>query len=154
MKIDPEALAKTLNEQEEEHGIRLTVYGLVRKALESRGFNAAYNSNIVCLSNVVAYRDAAIGYRDDMPVALVNAGQYLQALTSQIPDIDICIKQLERMSYPYIIYVLFAGSGQKELVERLRPKFVEHMKCYPSTLDKLPEAYQKVAQEVDDANAR
>ena len=151
-RIDPKALADKLNEREATRGVRLTVYGLVRKALDDRGFNAAYNSNSVCDSALDAYATAAEHDRDDMPASLVNAGQYLQALTGQIPDMELCLKQLERMSYPYIIYVLFAGSGQSSLVERLKPAFLEHMRRYPSTLDKLPETYRKVAEEVHDAD--
>ena len=67
-------------------------------------------------------------------------------------EMDTCFKQLEGMTFPYVLYIMFAGSGQKDIVARYRTAAVEQLKRYPSTCDRLPESFRKVAEELKNAD--
>ena len=150
-RLDPEKLATMLNKHGESNGVRLTLYGLIKWAAERYGGNALYENVLMSDKTVSGYAATAKHYKEDMPAALVNAGNYMKALSSQIGDMETCIRQLEQMSFPYIIYVLFAGAGQADLVSGYRSALEEHLKRYPSTLDMVPERY-KVMEVPDDAD--
>lgn len=140
--LDQDKLLSQLNKYAESSGVVLTFYGLLKYAAERYGGNALYENVLLSDKTVSGYADAARHYKEDMPAALVNAGNYMKALSGQIGDVEMCIKQLERMSFPYVIYILFAGSGHEKLVEQYRPAAAEHMRRYPSTLDLVPERYK------------
>jgi hypothetical protein len=95
---------------------------------------------------VKGYVEDAAKYRDDMPAMLLNAHTYVTSILANVADLETALKHLEGMSFPYVLYVLFAGSGQSDVVERYRPEAEEQLKRYPSTLDLLPESYRKVKE--------
>ena len=145
-RLDPARIAKSLDTWAKTYGISLTFYGLLRWAMDKYGGKALYENVLASDSTAKGYADAALHYRDDMPAAIVNAGNYLNALSSQLGEIELCLKQLEHMSFPYIIYVLFAGAGQQAMVPQYKGAYEEHMRRYPSTLDKLPERYRNIQE--------
>lgn len=137
----------------ERDGVRLTLYGLFRWAADKYGSKALFGNVLTSEQTVDGYSKAARLIRDDMPAAVVNAGNYLKSLTQQMGDIALCMSQLSRMSFPYIIYVLFAGAGMQKYAAQFRGEFEEHMRRYPSTLDALPERYRLAGREETDADA-
>lgn len=142
----------TFQHDPENKGIRLSPYGYVMYAIDHYGYKCAYK-NLMASKNVVeAYEKTALKYRDDMPAMLLNAKSYVTKIFSNIPDVSACLRQLEGMTFPYIMYVLFAGGGSADVVMQYRPEIEEQMKRYPSTLDLLPASYKKVGQEIVDAD--
>ena len=150
--LNSASLARQLNKWSEQCKIRLTFYGLFRWAVDKYGGKALFENVLLSDTAASGYAAAAVHYREDMPAAIVNAGNYLNALSAQMGDIEICLRQLEHMSFPYIIYVLFAGAGQEAMVEQYRPAFVDHMRRYPSTLESLPERYRNISLEGEDVD--
>jgi hypothetical protein len=103
--------------------------------------------NVLCSDAAVkGYVEDAAKFRDDMPAMLVNAHAYVTSILANVADLDTAMRQLEGMSFPYVLYVLFAGSGQEEVVERYRPEAEEQLRRYPSTLDLLPESYRSLKE--------
>lgn len=141
-------VADMLSECEATNNIRLSAYGYIMWIVDNYGHKCAYRNLVTSQKATGGYLSAAIKYRDDMPSMLINADTYVTQILSNVADIDICFKQLEGMTFPYVLYVLFAGSGQHALVERYRTEIEEQMRRYPSTLDLLPETYRKVGMEV------
>ena len=126
----------------------VTAYGYVMYALEHHGSMCAYNNVFSSDACVKGYVDSARKYKEDMPALLLNAHEYVSKMLVNIPDIDVCLKQLEGMTFPYVLYVLFAGGGNADTVRRYRPEMEEQMRRYPSTLDALPESYRTIGEEV------
>lgn len=146
-------VAETLSRFEQDNGMRLSAYGYVMWAVDHHGYKCAY-SNLMASANVTGgYCDAAKNYRDDMPAMLVNANLYATKILSNVADLDTCLRQLEGMTFPYVLYTLFTGTGQVDVVERYRNDFQEHMRRYPSTLDLLPESFRKVGDDILAGNA-
>ena len=146
-------VADKLSAREEDGGIKLSPYGFIMWAVDHYGGKCTY-ANVLSSDNAVdGYVSAATKMRDDMPYMLLNANTYVTKILSNVADMDTCLRQLEGMTFPYVLYVLFAGSGQADVVERYRAAMAEQMRRYPSTLDKLPEVYRQVGQEVLDADA-
>jgi|LSQX01.2.fsa_nt_gb hypothetical protein len=143
-KLNPGDVADVLNKQEESKNLKLTVYGLFMWAVDKHGEKALYGNVLGNPGNIASYAEEARNIRDDFPVLLVNAGLYAEKLMATILDIGLCIEKLKIMSYPPILYVFFAGAGLKDYVEQFKKDFTEHMKRYPSSLDKLPESYRRV----------
>lgn len=147
-------VAKALNKQEELNNIKLSAYGYLLYGIDHYGASLLYNNILASGKLIEKYAREAVKYRDDMPVMLVNAAQYVEHVFSLIPDTDACFRRLEDMTFPYVLYTLFAGGGQKELVQRYRDEFEEVLHRYPSTLDMLPASYQAVGREVSDADIK
>lgn len=141
-----------MNKAEEESDIRLSPYGFLMWAVDHYGYKSLWKNVVSSPKAVNGYAADAVKLRDDMPVMLLNAQVYVTKIFSNVADIEMCFKHLEGMTFPYVLYVLFAGSGQEDMVERYKPEMEETMKRYPSTLDLLPESYKKVG-EAFNANA-
>ena len=146
-------LADGLNSASRERSIRLSAYGFAKWAVERHGGKALYRNVLSSQDNVAGYVNAAVRYRDDMPSMLLSAHEYAEKLLANIGDVEICLKQMEGMSFPYVMYILFAGSGQPEIVECYRDEAAEHIRRYPDTLALLPEGFKAIGRALEDADA-
>lgn len=106
-----------------------------------------YKGMLGTKDSINSYVTEARNYRDSMMELLVNASSYAKNVFSQVTDPDICMKRLEEMSFPYVLYVLFCGLGQPEQVEQFREEAEEHFRRYPSTADKLTPKFRNVVEE-------
>ena len=144
--IDFGPLAESLSAQEDARGLELSPYGFVLWCLDHYGVKCAWK-NVLCSDAAVkGYVEDAARLRDDMPAMLLNAHTYVSSILANVADLDTALRQLEGMSFPYVLYVLFAASGQEDVVDRYRPEAEEQLKRYPSTLDLLPESYRSVKE--------
>jgi len=146
-------VAEKLSRMEEDNNILLSPYGYIMWALDHYGYKCAYKNVLASSGALTGYLEAAKKFRDDTPALLVNAHTYVTKLLSNVADMNICFSKLEDMSFPYVLYTLFAASGQDDVVSRYRKDMVEQMRRYPSTLDLLPESYRNVGKEILDADA-
>jgi hypothetical protein len=62
------------------------------------------------------------------------------------------MERLAGMSFPYVLFVLFAAQGHSEVVDRYRTETEELLKRYPGTLDKLPEHFRDTTKEALNAD--
>ena len=148
-----ERVAYQLSEAEKTRDLRLSPYGYVMWAVDHHGYKCAFR-NLMASENVInGYVEAAQRYRDDMPVLLVNANMYVTKILANVSDLQACFRHLEGMTFPYVLYVLFAGGGQPDVVKQYRVEAEEQMKRYPSTLDSLPETFRKAGENLIDADA-
>jgi|BioPla2DNA2_1021312.scaffolds.fasta_scaffold10993_6 hypothetical protein len=143
-KFDPEEVASDMNHRQREKRIELTVYGLFMWCVDKYGEKALFGNVLSNTGNIASYADAAVAIRDDFPVLLLNAGEYVRLTMSKIPDVSTCVEKVVGMSFPHVVYVLFAGGGQQMYVQDLKPQFDEMLQKYPSALDRLPGAYRGV----------
>ena len=146
-------VAGALSRFEEDNGMSLSPYGYVMWAVDHHGYKCAYRNLMASQAVTSGYAEAARKFRDDMPALLVNASGYAASVLSNVADFDTCLMQLEGMSFPHVLWVLFAGSGQEDKVRKYRDATREHLRRYPSTLDLLPESYRNVGKELADADA-
>lgn len=146
-RLDLHALADRLNESAAEHAIELSSYGYVMHVIEKYGMQGIYKGMLGTKDSISSYVTEARNYRDSMMELLVNASSYAKNVFSQVTDPDICMKRLEEMSFPYVLYVLFCGLGQPEQVEQFREEAEEHFRRYPSTADKLTPKFRNVVEE-------
>lgn len=138
---------------EAEYGLTLSAYGYVRWAIDHYGYKCLFK-NLMASDKVVGdYAKEALKYMEDMPLMLNNAIMYANQLMANIADQAVCMKQLEGMTFPYVLYTFFAAGGCREVVEVYRPQMEEQMLRYPSTLDKLPESFKAVGREILNADA-
>ena len=145
--------AQALTDAELENNIRLSPYGYIMWAVDHYGYKCAYK-NVLASDNVLkGYVDEAVKLKEDMPAMLLNAHTYVSKVLSNVPSLETCFKHLEGMTFPYVLYILFAGSEQGDVVSAYKPSLAEHMRRYPSMLDLLPESYRKVGEEVLNADA-
>lgn len=147
-------VAEKLTESEMNCLLDLSEYGYVMWAIDHYGHKCAYKNLMAAQRTIDGYTMDAVKYRDDMPMMLLNAHTYVNKLLANVADIDICLKQLEGMSFPYVLYVLFAASGQEDVVARYKPEIEEQLKRYPSTLDLLPASYRDVKKGVLNASTK
>lgn len=145
-------VAASLNAKEEANGIQLSPYGYVMWAVEHHGSRCAFVNVMASESVISGYAGSAVEARDTMPELVYNAHLYVSKLLSNVADMDTCFKQLEGMTFPYVLYIMFAGSGQQDVVARYKTAAIEQLKRYPSTCDKLPESFRKVAEELKNAD--
>lgn len=148
-----EKVAARLEALQKEREIVLSAYGYLMWAMEHYGEKCLYKNVLASENAISGYVGAAVKMRDEMPEMLVNAHMYVSKVLANVADLETCLTQLEGMSYPYVLYVLFAAGGQGSVVERYRPEAEEQMKRYPSTLDRLPESYRNVGKELLNADA-
>jgi hypothetical protein len=146
-RLDIQALAARLNEASSEHAIELSSYGYIMHVIEKYGMQGIYKGMLGTKDSISSYTQEARNYRDSMMELLVNASSYAKNVFSQVTDPDICMKRLEEMSFPYVLYVLFCGLGQAEQVEQFREEAEEHFRRYPSTADKLTPKFRNVVEE-------
>ena len=146
-------IADQLKEHEQESAIELTSYGFFMWAIEHYGASALFKNLLASEKLTRGYAECAASMRDDMPSLLYNAHIYVSKLMGNVSDIGVCFKHLEGMTFPYVLYVLFTGSGQEDVVQSYKTSLIEVLKRYPSTLDKLPESYRNVGKEILNADA-
>lgn len=145
--LDLRALAENLNKSAAEHAIELSSYGYIMHVVEKYGMQGIHRGMLGAKDSVSGYVLEAKNYRDSMMELLVNASSYAKNVFSQVTDPDICMKRLEEMSFPYVLYVLFCGLGQPEQVEQFREEAEDHFRRYPSTADKLTPKFRNVVEE-------
>lgn len=148
-KFPCDRIAADITMFEDKYGMELSAYGFAKFIFDLYGVKALYQNVGGSSTAVQKYAEAAKVLMDDMPVMLLNASAYVQKIFEVITDKELCFKQLEGMTFPYVMYVLFAGGEQPELVEQYRPEFEEQMKRYPSMLDKLPAAFKQLKETVN-----
>jgi hypothetical protein len=147
LKLDLHVLAERLNEASRDHAIELSSYGYIVHVIEKYGMQGVYKGMLGTKDSISSYVTEARNYRDSMMELLVNASSYAKNVFSQVTDPDICMKRLEEMSFPYVLYVLFCGLGQPEQVEGFREEAEDHFRRYPSTADKLTPKFRNVVEE-------
>ena len=96
--------------------MRLSAYGYLRHVLDQYGAKANWENIILSQPAQAGYLEDCRRYRDDMRQLLVNASKYVESVMDNIADWDICRSKLQDMSSPYVLYILFAGSGRRDLV--------------------------------------
>lgn len=147
-------ITQQLNDLSTTHGVELSSYGYVMYVLEHIGLQGIYRNGFAYPNLMTGYAETARKYKEDMPIQLVNASKYVESVFNQLVDPELCMTRLEGMSFPYVLYVLFAGAGQPDMVEKYRPEIEEQLRRYPGTLALLPEKYKAVGEEVLNANSK
>jgi len=146
-KLNIESIAQQLSVMEQTNKTKLSAYGYAMYALEHVGLSGIYHGRLADASVMDGYSKEAKKYKDDMPVLLVNASQYADRVFSVVQDPELCMKRLAGMSYPYVIFVLFAGTGHSEMVACFLEETREILDRYPDTLTLLPETFQTATKE-------
>lgn len=131
---------------------KLSAYGYLMWLIEHYGHNCVFRNVAMSQKSVTGYTQEAHRLMEEAPAMLLNAHMYVEKILSNVADIDTCFKQLEGMTFPYILYVLFSASGNGDLVKRYKAETEEQLRRYPSILDKLPQSYRDVAKEFIDAD--
>lgn len=146
-------IVQQLNDLSRVHDVELSSYGYIMYVLEHIGLQGIYRNGFTYTNLMTGYAETARKYKEDMPLQLVNASKYVESVFNQLIDPDLCMKRLEGMSFPYVLYVLFTGAGQPDMVAQYRPEIEEQLRRYPGTLTLLPEKYKAVGEEVLNANS-
>lgn len=149
-----EDVTKKLQSFETENAITLSPYGYIMWAVDHHGFKCAYKNLMASEPVINGFAIESLRARDDMPALLVNAHMYVSRIMANVADLETCFKQLEGMTFPHVLYVLFAASGQADVVEKYRKQTKEHLKRYPSALDLLPDSYKSVGRNLCNADAK
>lgn len=152
-KTDCAKIAANLNKASQHNEVELSSYGYIMWVLEHGGPAAIYKRALQYPAMMEEYAQAAKAHMEDTPVMLVNAGKYVDKVFTTIQDPDLCMERLEGMTFPHILYLLFAASGQKELVAKYQAETHEFFKRFPGTLKALPESFRLAGEEVLCANA-
>lgn len=146
-KLDVAALAQRLNDAAESHGIELSSYGYIMHVVEKYGMQGVYRGMLGTKESIDSYVNEANNFRSSMMGLVVNASNYAKSVFANVTDPDLCMKRLEEMSYPYVLYVLFCGLGQTVQAEPYRLSAEEHFRRYPATAELLPDKFKNVAEE-------
>lgn len=117
-------------------------------ALERIGVAGVYRNQLSSGQLVKEYAETARRYKEDMSTQLMNASKYVTSVFNTMQDPDMCFPKLEGMSYPYVLYVLFASQGHGDMVECWKKEATEHYRRYPGTVDNLPDNYKNVVEEL------
>lgn len=150
---NPERIADSLNKASDIHGVALSAYGYIMWVLEHCGISAITRGGLSMQANIDAYAAVAKKYKEDMPMHIINASNYVDKVFNTIQDPELCMVRLEGMSFPHVLYVLFAAAGQSDIVANYKTEIEEHLKRYPGSLDLLPEKFKSVGREVLNADA-
>ena len=150
---NPEKIAAALNNASSIHNVALSAYGYIMWVIEHCGVSAIHKGGLSVQANVDAYASVAKKYKEDMPMHIINASKYVDKVFNTIQDPELCMVRLEGMSFPHVLYVLFAAAGQEEAVMKYRTEIEEHLKRYPGSLDMLPEKFKNVGRDVLNADA-
>lgn len=150
--LNAESVVRQLNTLSENSNVPLSEYGYVMWALEHAGMAGIYRGQLSDPYLMRGYADEAKKYKDDMPSLLVNAGEYVEKVFSVMQEPDLCMERLAGMSFPYVLFVLFAAQGHSDVVDRYKTETEELLKRYPGTLDKLPEHFRDTTKEALNAD--
>ena len=153
-KVNCAKVAENLNRISRQNDVELSSYGYVMWALEHGGPTALYKNGLMSPAMMEAYAQASKTHKEDAPVMLINAGKYVDKVFSTIQDPMLCMERLEGMTFPYVLYLLFAAAGQTRLVMKYKSDTEEHLRRYPCTLALLPASFKAVGEEVLCANAK
>ena len=140
-------MAEILSNYEQSMSVSLSAYGYIMWAHDHYRAKCAYKNILSSVNVMNENASEAKRLMEHIPELLVNAHTYVTKIMSNVPDLEACFQHLEGMSFPYVLYVLFAGTGQKELVQRYKIETAELLKRYPSAFDKLPESFRLAGQE-------
>ena len=116
--------------------------------IEHHGLRGVYTGMLHAPASFDGYAKEARKQRDDMPLMLVNAGTYVNSVFNTIQDPTMCMTRLEDMTFPYVLYLLFAAGGQKEIVSQYFDATAEQLRRYPGMLEALPESFKEAGEEV------
>ena len=150
--LNADSIADQLNALERSYNTALSEYGYVMYVLEHAGLSGIYHGRLSDASLMSAYAKEACRYRDDLPTLVVNAKAYSERIFSVIQDPDLCMSRLEGMSFPHVIYILFAATGHPDMAEQYQTETKELLARYPGTLDLLPESFQTAVKEAISAD--
>ena len=146
-KLNIESIAQQLSVMEQTKNTALSAYGYAMYALEHAGLSGIYHGRLADPTLMEGYASDARKYKEDMPTLLVNASKYADKVYSQILDPDLCMPRLAGMSFPYVLFVLFAGTGHPEMVYQFKDETQEVLDRYPDTLALLPENFITATKE-------
>ncbi len=141
-------LANSLNTASEASRTELSSYGYIMWVLDHHGIRGIQRGALQYTTSVDGYVTDAIKHKEDITIHLVNASQYVDKVVNTIQDSSVAKVKLAEMSFPHVIYLLFASAGQQAFVEEYRGALKEHLKRYPGTLEKLPESFRQAGEEV------
>lgn len=137
--INIDNIVDRLNALEQSNGVQLSAYGYVMYVLEHAGLAGIFHGRLQDPILMEGYATDSRKHKEDMPTLLVNAKRYAEKVYSVVLDPDLCLPRLEGMSFPYVLYVLFAALGQPQMVQAYATETRELLARYPGTLDALPE---------------
>lgn len=147
-RFDACKVAGWLNDTGKKHGLELGPYGYILYVMDKFGDRSMWGNILSSVKIIEDYGAESARIRDDFPVLLLNAETYFSRLAGSIPDMDMCLGRLSGMTFPYVLYILFAGTGQIGMAERYRTEAEELAKRYPSAFDKLPGVFQQAGKEL------
>lgn len=116
----------------------LSEYGYVMYVLEHAGLGGIYHGRLADPQLMKGYATEARKHKEDMPTLLVNAKNYSERVFNVVQDPELFLPRLEGMSFPYVLFVLFAALGQPGMVDAYATEAREMLARYPGTLDALP----------------
>lgn len=146
-----EKAAAALTQKEVENRIELSAYGFVKTLFNLAGAKMLRPAALTNSGYIATYVQEAISDRICLPQLLLNAGSFVETLSS--PEGGFCIpiedllKKLEIIAEPHIIYILFCSSNKCDLVSKYLPATIEYCRTYPGSFQELPEPF-KVVKEV------
>lgn len=150
--LNADNIADKLNALEQANNVQLSEYGYLMYALEHVGLAGIYHGRLSDIMLMTEYAREARKQKEDLPTLLVNAKEYSQRIFSVIQDPDLCMTRLAGMSFPHVIYILFAATGNADMAEQYKTETQELLARYPGTLDQLPETFQTAVKEAISAD--
>lgn len=148
-KVDVQSLTLSLRNNEKLVAkTELSEYGFIMSALEQVGLQGIYRGQLGSAPAIKSYGETARRYKEDMPALVLNASKYVSSVFNTIQDPELCMERLAGMSYPYVLWLLFASQGQPEIAECFHKEALEHYRRYPGTAELLPERFQTAVKEL------
>lgn len=141
-------LATLLTQAEADRRVKLSAYGFIKYLLDNLGYKVFWRNLGVNTDRVKAFAAADVLMRDDMPDMLVNASLYLKNVMARIYDREMAIEFLERMSFPYVLWLLYKGAGMEDMAKKYEDETYETLLCHPDCFSKLPESYQQYGKDL------
>lgn len=145
--FNAESVAAQLEAMEQSRSVTLSCYGYMLYALEHVGLAGIYHGRLSDPNVMEAYANEAKRLKDDFPALLVNAKKYAEKVFLVVQDSDLYMPRLEGMSFPYVLFVLFAALGDISMVEQYKTETKELLDRYPGSLDLLPENIKNATME-------
>lgn len=97
-------------------------------------------------NNLSLYKQALQQETQTLPTHIVNTGTLYAQLTDSDLGIEDALKNLDKMSMPIAIYLLFAGEGYE--VPKYKQAARKYCMLYPQAVLALPEPYRTKAREL------
>lgn len=150
--LNADNVADKLNALEQTHNVRMSEYGYIMYALEHVGLGGIYHGRLSDIMLMTEFAKESKKQKEDLPTLLVNAKEYSAKIFENILDPDMCMIRLAGMSFPHVIFILFAATGHPEMVEQYKTETEELLARYPGMLDMLPESFQTAVKEAISAD--